>query len=105
MLDAVATEPTSQVGCTNVRSALHCVLRTTCYSVHHDDEITSDELDQLLDEAETLPADRPAGPTEMRLYVAIDENTLHELEQRAADTGTDVTGAASDALQAGMRAA
>jgi hypothetical protein len=71
----------------------------------HDDEITSDELDGLLDEAETLSADRPDGPTQMRLYVAIDGSTLRELEQRAAETGTDVTAAASDALRAGMHAA
>jgi hypothetical protein len=73
--------------------------------VHHDDEITSGELDDLLDEAETVSADHPAEPTEMRLYVTVDAGTLHELEQRAAETGTDVTAAASDALRAGTHAA
>jgi hypothetical protein len=73
--------------------------------VHHDDEITSDELDGLLDEAETLRADRPAEPTEMRLYVTVDASTLRELEHRAAKTGTDVTAAASDALRTGTHAA
>jgi hypothetical protein len=70
----------------------------------HDDEITSDQLDGLLDEAETLPADRPTGPTQMRLYIAVDEHTLRALEQRAAKTGTDVVDAASDALRAGVHA-
>jgi hypothetical protein len=46
----------------------------------HDDEITSGELDELLDTAQTLAADRPAGGTEVRLYVAVDADTLHELE-------------------------
>ena len=71
----------------------------------HDDEITSDELDELLDKAETLRVDRPADGTEVRLYVAIDAETLHELEQRAAATGTDLNAAAADALRAGAHAA
>ncbi|MDN5856380.1 MAG: hypothetical protein L0K86_26770, partial [Actinomycetia bacterium] len=66
-----------------------------------DDEITSAELDGLLGEAETLSTDRPDGSTEMRLYVAIDADTLRELEQRAAQTGATVTDVASDALRAG----
>lgn len=71
-----------------------------------EDEITSAELDGLLDEVETLPVDHhPTGSTEVRLYVAIDADTLRELEQRAARTGAAVTEAASDALRAGTRAA
>ncbi|MDN5854746.1 MAG: hypothetical protein L0K86_18230 [Actinomycetia bacterium] len=70
-----------------------------------DDEITSAELDGLLGEAETLSADRPDGSTEMRLYVAIDAETLRGLEQRAAQTGATVTDVASDALRAGTHAA
>ncbi len=73
--------------------------------MHHDDEITSDELDGLLDEVETLPADHPGEPTEMQLYVTVDASTLRELEHRAAQTGTDVAAVASDALRAGTHAA
>ena len=71
----------------------------------HDDEITSDELDELLDEAETLNAKHPEEGTEVRLYVAVDPDTLHELEQRAAARGTDLNVAAADALRAGAHAA
>jgi hypothetical protein len=71
----------------------------------HDDEITSDELDELLENAETLRGDRPADGTEVRLYVAVDADTLHELEQRAAAKGTDLNAAAADALRAGAHAA
>lgn len=71
----------------------------------HDDEITSDELDELLDEAETVSAQHPKGGTEVRLYVAVDPDTLHELEQRAAARGTDLNVAAADALRAGAHAA
>jgi hypothetical protein len=71
----------------------------------HDDEITSDELDELLDKADTLRVDHPADSTEVRLYVAVDADTLHELEQRAAATGTDLNAAAADALRAGAHAA
>jgi hypothetical protein len=71
----------------------------------HDDEITSVELDELLDTVETLRVDRPAEGTEVRLYVAVDADTLHELEQRASTTGTDLNSAAADALRAGAHAA
>lgn len=74
-------------------------------SMANDDEITSDELDGLLGEAETLSADRPDEPTQMQLYVTVDADTLHQLEQRAAQTGTAMTGAAADALRAGAHAA
>lgn len=70
-----------------------------------DDEITSDELDGLLDEAATLHAARPARGTEVRLYVAVDSKTLQELEQRAAAEGTDLNAAAANALRAGAHAA
>jgi hypothetical protein len=70
-----------------------------------DDEITSDELDNLLDTAETLRVERAAGGTAVRLYVAVDPDTLHELEQRAAAQGTDVSAAAAEALRAGAHAA
>lgn len=73
--------------------------------MERDEEITSDELDELLDETETFDASPPAEGTEVRLYVAVDSETLHELEQRAADTGTDLSVAAADALRAGVRAA
>jgi hypothetical protein len=71
----------------------------------HDEEITSGELDELLDEAQTLRADRATDGTEVRLYVAVDAATLHELEQRAAAKGTDLTAAAAEALRAGAHAA
>lgn len=71
----------------------------------HDDEITSNELDELLHNAETLRVDRPADGTQVRLYVAVDADTLHELEQRAAAKGTDLNAAAADALRAGAHAA
>ena len=70
-----------------------------------DEEITSDELDGLLDDAETLSAKRPLGGTEVRLYVAVDPQTLHELERRAAGQGTDLNAVAADALRAGAHAA
>ena len=53
-----------------------------------DDEITSEELDGLLDEAETLHVAHAAEATQVRLYVAVDPDTLQELEQRAAALGT-----------------
>jgi hypothetical protein len=71
----------------------------------HDDEITSGELDGLLDEAKTLSVARSTGDTRVRLYVAVDPETLHELEQRAAAEGTDLNAVAADALRAGARAA
>jgi hypothetical protein len=74
-------------------------------AVQHDDEITSDELDRLIDEAETLDVERPAAGTEVRLYVAVDPDTLHELEQRAAEQGAELTDVAAEALRAGARAA
>jgi len=70
-----------------------------------DDEITSAELDNLLDDAETLRVAHPADGTQVRLYVAVDAETLHELEQRAAAQGTGLNAAAADALRAGARAA
>ena len=71
----------------------------------HDDDITSEELDDLLHKAETLRVDRVADGTEVRLYVSVDPDTLHELEQRAAAQGTDVSVAAAEALRAGAHAA
>lgn len=71
----------------------------------HDDEITSEELDDLLHKAETLRVERVADRTEVRLYVSVDPDTLHELEQRAAAQGTDVSVAAAEALRAGAHTA
>jgi hypothetical protein len=73
--------------------------------VERDGEITSEELDELLDHADTVDVEPLAGPTEMRLYVPVDADTLHELQQRAADAGTDVAAAAAEALRAGARSA
>lgn len=73
--------------------------------MHSDDEITSDQLDELLDDAETLSAARVVDGTAVRLYVAVDPATLHELEQRAAAQGTDLNAAAAAALRAGAHAA
>ena len=64
----------------------------------HDDEVTSDELDDLIETVETLHAERAADGTDVRLYVAVDPATLHEL-------GTDVSVAAAEALRAGAHAA
>lgn len=71
----------------------------------HDDEITSDEFDDLIDDAPTLDAGRPHGQTEIRLTVAVDAETLHELELRAAAEGTDLNAAAAGALRAGAHVA
>ena len=71
----------------------------------HDDEITSNELDDLLDDASTLDAGLPEGQTEIRLTVAVDAETLHALGLRAAADGTDLNAAAADALRAGAHAA
>ncbi len=73
--------------------------------MHGDDEITSAELDGLLDEAQTLSAGRSADETEVRLYVAVDAQTLHDLQQRAVAQGTDLNAAAAEALRAGAHAA
>jgi hypothetical protein len=73
--------------------------------MQHDDEITSEELDELLDDAETIHIERPAGETEVRLFVPIDPDTLHELQERAAAQGADLSAVAADALRAGARAA
>jgi predicted HicB family RNase H-like nuclease len=72
--------------------------------VQPDEEITSEQLDDLLDEAQTLSAIRPTDWTEVRLYVAVDPETLQELEQRAATEGTDLNAAAAHALRAGAQA-
>ena len=74
-------------------------------AMQHDDEITSAELDQLLSGAETIDAPRPDSGTDVRLYVSVDADTLHELEQRAASRGADLNDVAADALRAGVRAA
>jgi hypothetical protein len=73
--------------------------------VRHDDEITSDELDELLDKAPTLSAKRPTEGTEVRLYVAVDAETLHDLEERAMAEGSDLSVVAAAALRNGARAA
>jgi hypothetical protein len=73
--------------------------------MQHDEEITSDELDALIGDAETLDAARPSNGTEMRLCVAVDSETLQELQQLAAAEGTDLNVAAANALRAGARAA
>jgi hypothetical protein len=73
--------------------------------MQHDEEITSDELDALIGDAETLDAARPSNATEMGLYVAVDSETLQELQQLAAAAGTDLNVAAANALRAGARAA
>jgi hypothetical protein len=72
--------------------------------MRNDHEITSEELDGLLDEAAALHAARSADGTEVRLYVAVDPDTLRELEKRADDDGTDLNVAAANALRAGAHA-
>ncbi len=69
------------------------------------DEITSDELDELLDEAQTLSAGRPMEGTEVRLYVAVDAETLHDLEECAVAEGSDLSVVVAAALRNGARAA
>jgi hypothetical protein len=73
--------------------------------VQHEEEITSEVLDELLDDAETLRVERPAGETEVRLFVPIDAGTLQELQERASAEGADLSAVAADALRAGTRAA
>jgi hypothetical protein len=73
--------------------------------VGHDDEISSDELDELLDEAPTLSAERVPEGTEVRLYVAVDAETLHDLEERAIAEGSALSVVAATALRNGVRAA
>ncbi len=68
------------------------------------DEIDSDELDRLIDSAETMSAERPETGTEVRLSVTVDPDTLRKLELRAAE-GADLVDVAADALRAGTRAA
>jgi len=68
------------------------------------DDITSDEVDALLDDAETVHADRPAGGTEIRLYVGVNAETLAELEERAQSQGRRLDAVAADALRAGVHA-
>lgn len=73
--------------------------------MQHDDEIASDEFGALLDEAETVSAARPVQGTEVRLYVAVDPETLHELQELATVEGSDLNAVAADALRAGAHAA
>ena len=70
-----------------------------------EDDITSEELDELLEEAETIEVAHPHDGTEVRLYVSVDPETLHALEERAAADNTDLGAVAADALRAGARAA
>ena len=74
-------------------------------AMEHDDEITSEELDGLLDDALTLDVGRPQDQTEVRLTVVVDAETLQELELRAAAEGTDLNAAAAGALRAGAHTA
>lgn len=69
------------------------------------DDITSEELDVLLDSAETVDVPHTGKPTEVRLYVAVDAETLQELEQKAAAQHTDLNAVAARALRAGAHAA
>lgn len=71
----------------------------------HDEEITSEELDELLDDAPTLSVKRPTEGTEVRLYVAVDAETLHDLQERAVAEGRDLSVVAAAALRNGARAA
>lgn len=68
-----------------------------------EDEITSDVLDLLLDDAETINASRPDGRTRVRLSVPIDAETMGELERIAAESGRDLSVVAADALRVGTR--
>ena len=52
-----------------------------------------------------MDAGRLAGQTEIRLTVVVDAETLHELELRAAEEGTDLNTAAAGALRGGAHAA
>ncbi len=72
--------------------------------VRDDDGTTSEQLDSLLDEAETVNADTRDGGAEVRLYVSVDAATLSELEQRAAAEGIDLNAVAAAALRTGARA-
>jgi hypothetical protein len=69
------------------------------------DEIDSDELDRLIDSAETVSAERTKTGTEVRLSVTVDPDTLRKLELRAAAEGANLVDVAADALRAGTRAA
>jgi hypothetical protein len=73
--------------------------------MHDDEEITSDELDGLLDTSETLSADRPASGIEVRLYVTVDPATMRELERKAVAQGADLNVVVAAALRSGARAA
>lgn len=70
-----------------------------------EEEITSDELDAALEEAETIETEHPTSGVAVRLYVSVDPATLNELERRAAARGADLNDIAADALRAGARAA
>lgn len=72
--------------------------------MEHDD-ITSAELDDLLDTAETIVSPPLVAGTEVRLFVKVDAATLHHLEERAEAEGTDVTAIAADTLRAATHAA
>ena len=52
-----------------------------------------------------MKAARPAEGTEVRIYVAVDPQTLHELQEWAAAEGTDLSSVAADALRSGAQAA
>lgn len=75
------------------------------YAMKPEDEVTSEQLDGLLDDTPTLDVDRPGEQTEVRLTVVVDAETLQELELRAAAEGTDLNAAAAGALRAGAHAA
>jgi hypothetical protein len=50
--------------------------------MHDDEEITSDELDRLLDASETLGADRPGDGIGVRLYVTVDPDPMRSSSER-----------------------
>jgi len=71
------------------------------FVVEPDDDLTSSELDGLLEGAETVEIPPSGLPTEVRLSVAVDPETLHELEQQAVARDTDLNAVASEALRTG----
>lgn len=73
--------------------------------MEHDDDLTSANLDELLDTVETLSSPGPDAGTEVRLFISVDATTLHHLEQRAESEGTDVIAVAADTLRAATHAA
>jgi hypothetical protein len=69
------------------------------------DEITSEQLDEVIDELELVETSIPEAGVAVRVPVRVDADTLRAIEERAAREDMDLSHALELALRRGARAA